>query len=98
MKRRVFQEVRINIYIAIIINGLLIQFINPFHFLCDNESISCMFCGMRTAINLIIAGEINLAYKSNRLIILIIVIAVIMVLDIIHILYFRIKMNMLKNK
>ncbi len=32
MKRRVFQEVRINIYIAIIINGLLVQFINPFHF------------------------------------------------------------------
>lgn len=91
MEHRAFQSIRITIYMAVVINGILVQFINPFRYLCDYEADFCIFCGMRTAINLIIAGKFDLAYKSNKLIVLIIIMAVIMILDVIHILYFRIK-------
>lgn len=93
MKRKVFRSVRITIYCAMIINGLFVQYTNLFHYVCDYSTFSCPFCGMRNAINLLLMGKFELAYESNKLILLVVIISVLMMIDTIFIIYKYFKNN-----
>lgn len=68
-KQIAFENVRMILYAVVIINGLFIQYIAPFHYLCDYDNYSCIMCGMRYAVDEMMKGHIFDAYQSNHFII-----------------------------
>lgn len=80
-KKTGFESVRIIIYAVLILNGLFVQYIAPFHYLCDYEGYSCPLCGMRTAIDLLLALDWNGAVESNPLVIAIAIVFCLMLID-----------------
>lgn len=88
-KKRAFEDVRITIYITLIVNGLFIQYIAPFHYLCDYNNYSCVLCGMRYAIDSILDGNFTEAYQSNKLIVLVIFLLAIFLFDTLKIIFNR---------
>ena len=83
MKRQsnLFREIRFSLYLAIIINGIFIQWIFPLKYKCDTFSEECITCGLRTAVDLFFKGKFIQAYTSNKLIIVILLIGIIMLVD-----------------
>lgn len=77
------------LYAAVIINGLFIQYIAPFHYLCDYDNYSCIMCGMRYAVDEMMKGHIFDAYQSNHFIIVLLGFLFFFLCDTIHILYTR---------
>ena len=89
MRKEVFRDVRYCLYFALILNGIIIQWIAPFRYKCDFTEEKCFACGLRTAVNLFLQGRFLEAYQSNRLIVVLAVAAVIMAADVCFYLYKR---------
>ena len=89
-KKIAFENSRVASYFVIFLAGIL-QCKLPFTYVCDREEFSCLFCGMRQAIDYILNFNFFSAYKSNRLIVVIILIACFMIIDTIIIVFKRIK-------
>ena len=89
-KIRAFESVRIIIYLVMIGNGLLIQYVLPFHYLCDLQNYSCAMCGMRHAVNYMLRFQFTDAYRANHYIVGLVIMLCLMICDMIHILYKRI--------
>lgn len=90
-KRIAFENVRIIIYVVVIVNGLFIQYIAPFHYLCDYDGYSCFMCGMRYAVDEVLKGNFSNAYQSNPIIVVLIVFLLFSLGDTIYILCKRLK-------
>lgn len=90
-KRIAFENVRIIIYVVVIVNGLFIQYIAPFHYLCDYDGYSCLMCGMRYAVDEVLKGNFFNAYQSNPLIVALLILLLFFVGDTIYILCKRLK-------
>lgn len=88
-KQIALENVRITIYVVIIVNGLFIQYIAPFHYLCDYDGYSCLMCGMRYAVDEVLKGNFSNAYQSNPIIIVLIVFLLFSLGDTINIIYKR---------
>ena len=88
-KQIAFENVRMILYAVVIINGLFIQYIAPFHYLCDYDNHSCIMCGMRYAVDEMMKGHIFDAYQSNHFIIVLLGFLFFFLCDTIHILYTR---------
>ncbi len=84
-KREAFNEIRLIVYAVIVVNGIYIQYFAPFHTLCELEQNSCLMCGMRQAINLLLLLDFYGAYRSNHGIIVIIIFACVMIIDVVFI-------------
>lgn len=67
ISKRQFENIRITIYVVFFVTGIL-QCVLPMKYLCDNENVSCFLCGMRHAVDYLLAFEIKKAYVSNPLI------------------------------
>lgn len=87
MKRKVFREVRILIYVVIVANALLVQYILPLDYQCNYNSNSCPMCGMRTAIDYMIQLDFQNAVSSNPYFLAAMVVGVLMLIDTVNILY-----------
>ena len=81
-KHSIFRQVRYSLYLAFILNGILVQWIIPFKFRCNFVDKKCFACGMRTAINLLLQGDFIAAYHSNKFIIGVIILCFIIILDV----------------
>ena len=96
-KQIAFENVRMILYAAVIINGLFIQYIAPFHYLCDYDNYSCIMCGMRYAVDEMMKYALSSfhlrhifdAYQSNHFIIVLLGFLFFFLCDTIHILYTR---------
>jgi hypothetical protein len=77
-----FRQVRFSLYIAIIANGIIVQWIVPLKYRCDVSNNECLTCGLRTAVNLFLDGKFVEAYASNKLILGIILLGIIMFVDV----------------
>lgn len=82
MKKSVFRDVRYCLYLSLILNGILVEWIVPLSFKCNDTGNSCPTCGLRTAVNLFLQGKFSAAYQSNKLIIVLVIAAVVMVADV----------------
>ena len=91
-----FCEIRFSLYLAIIINGIFVQWIIPLKYRCNISGEDCITCGLRTAVNLILKGKLIEAYESNKLIIGILLIVIIMLGD--SIIYFAKKFRKYKAR
>lgn len=80
IKQQVFEEIRLIIYGAIVLSGIL-SCILPFCYICDLEGVSCAFCGMRHAIDYVLQLDFVSAYYSNRYIVVVIMVGFVMVAD-----------------
>lgn len=87
MKKSVFRDVRYCLYLSLILNGILVEWIVPLSFKCNDTGNSCPTCGLRTAVNLFLQGKFSAAYQSNKLIIVLVIAAVVMVADVLLYLY-----------
>ncbi len=88
-----FEEIRIIVYIVFFANGMFIQFFAPFRFLCDNEDYSCIFCGMRTAINYLLHFDFVSAFQSNKYIVVVLFILCLISIDVLIIVMKKIRKN-----
>ena len=82
MRNDIFRNVRYALYFAIIVNGILIQWFVPFIYKCNIQNETCMACGLRKAIDLLIKGQFYKSYQSNKLIIVVVIIILIMLIDV----------------
>lgn len=82
MLSNIFRQVRYSLYLAFILNGILVQWVIPFKFRCNFVEEKCFACGIRTAINLLLQGDFMAAYYSNKFIIGVIILFLIMTFDI----------------
>ena len=87
MKKSVFRDVRYCLYLSLILNGILVEWIVPLNFKCNNTGSSCPACGLRTAVNLFFQGKFSAAYQSNKLIIVLVIAAAVMTIDVLWYLY-----------
>lgn len=87
MRKKVFQDVRYCLYLALILNGILVEWIVPMNFRCNYTGNSCPACGLRTAVNLFLQGKFSAAYQSNKLIVVLVIAAVVMAIDVLSYLY-----------
>ena len=88
MKNKVFREVRLLIYIVIVLNALLIQYVLPLDYRCNYKGYSCPMCGMRTAIDSAFNLDFKSAINSNPYFVLVLVAVIVMFVDTVHILYY----------
>jgi hypothetical protein len=86
MKNSVWREVRFSLYLAAVLNGLIIQVV-PFQYKCNFTDEKCFACGLRTAVDLFLHGRFLAAYQSNRLIVVLALAAAIMAVDVLLYLY-----------
>ena len=87
----IFENSRLIFYAVLVIAGIVVC-CSPFNFTCNYEGYSCLFCGMRRAIDYIVVFEFQKAVESNPLILYIAVILI----DLINILirkFLRLKSN-----
>lgn len=96
-RKKIFEEVRIITYCAIILSGILSCTI-PFHYLCDLDGYACPFCGIRHAIDYVLELDFINAYQSNHLIVVIISTAILITADCVYILFKRAKNARKNNK
>ena len=89
MKKSVFRDVKYCLYLSLILNGILVEWIVPLSFKCNDTGNSCPTCGLRTAVNLLLQGKFSTAYRSNKLIVVVVIAAVVMVVDVLLYLYRR---------
>ena len=82
MNRAIWREVRFSLYAAVVLNGILVQWVVPLTFKCSGTDASCPTCGLRTAVALVLQGRFREAYGANRLIAVVLVVLVGMVLDV----------------
>ena len=82
-RKEAFREIRLIIYIVIVINGIYIQFFTPFYTLCDRTEDSCILCGMRQAISKLLMLDFYGAYNSNPGIVVILIFVCIMLIDLV---------------
>ena len=82
MNKKIWFEVRFSIYIALILNGVIIQWIAPLQYKCDFTDVECFACGLRTAITLFLHGQFCKAYDSNRLIVLVVLVMMAILIDV----------------
>ena len=87
MKKSVFRDVRYCLYLSLILNGILVEWIVPLSFKCNDTGNSCPTCGLRTAVDLFLQGKFSAAYRSNKLIVILVLAAVVMVADVLLYLY-----------
>lgn len=87
MRKRVFRDVRYCLYLALILNGIFVEWIVPMNFKCNYTGNSCPTCGLRTAVNLFLQGKFSAAYQSNKLIVVLVIAAVLMSVDVLLYLY-----------
>lgn len=87
MNWSVWRGVRFSLYIAFIINGIIVQWFLPFRYKCNLTDEQCFACGLRTSVNLLLQGRFSEAYQSNKLIVLLVVCGILMVIDIVHYIY-----------
>ena len=59
MKNSVWREVRFSLYLAAVLNGLIIQVV-PFQYKCNFTDEKCFACGLRTAVDLFLHGRFRL--------------------------------------
>ena len=97
-RKESFREIRLIIYIVIIINGIYIQFFARFYTLCDRTEHSCILCGMRQAISKLLMLDFYGAYNSNTGIIVILVFVCIMLIDLVLIIKCALKFLISKDK
>ena len=97
-RKEAFREIRLIIYIVIVVNGIYIQFFTPFYTLCDRTENSCILCGMRQAISKLLMLDFCGAYKSNSGIIIIMVFVCIIFIDLILIIKEGLKYLIYENK
>ena len=62
-----FERARITLYLVLIVAGVLVCKL-PFQYICDYEGYSCMFCGMRHAVDYVLVFDFKNATESNPLI------------------------------
>ena len=74
-KRILFENARLIFYAVLLVAGVLVCNL-PFRFLCDYEGYSCVFCGMRHAIDYLLEWDFGNAVKSNPLICSVVVVVV----------------------
>ena len=96
MNKQVWREVRFSLYLAFVLNGIIIQWLAPFHYKCNFTTEKCFACGLRTAVDLFLQGRFSEAYQSNKLIVVLVVAAVIMAIDVGLYLYQREKLKRYK--
>ena len=81
MKRKAFQEVRLVVYAAFVLNCVLVQYILPTKYLCDYTEQTCPMCGMRTAVDYITKLRFKDAYEANQYIVVLLIIGLIVLID-----------------
>lgn len=86
-KISVWQEFRFSIYFAFIINGILIQWIVPVNYICNDSDKKCFACGLRTAVDLLLQGKFVEAYNSNKLIIVLVLFVAVIIIDVLLFVY-----------
>lgn len=89
MRKAVFRDIRYCLYLALILNGILVEWIVPMKFKCNYTGNSCPACGLRTAVSLFLQGKFSAAYQSNRLIVVLVFAAAVMAVDVLLYLYRR---------
>ena len=62
-----FERARITLYLVLIVAGVLVCKL-PVQYICDYEGYSCMFCGMRHAVDYALVFDFKNAMESNPLI------------------------------
>lgn len=82
MNKAVWRTVRFSLYFAFFLSAVLIQWIAPFQYKCNFTDEKCFACGMRTAIDRLLAGDFASAYRSNRLIVLVILAGIAVAVDV----------------
>lgn len=88
-KTVLFENARLTFYSVLVVAGVIACKL-PFQYLCDYEGYSCIFCGMRQAVDYVLAADFQNAVLSNPLVLCIGVVAADM-------LYILIKKVMRKN-
>ena len=96
MNKQVWREVRFSLYLAFVLNGIIIQWLAPFQYKCNFTTEKCFACGLRTAVDLFLQGRFSEAYQSNKLIVVLVGAAVIMAIDVGLYLYQREKLKRYK--
>lgn len=66
-KLLLFEKARLTFYAVLVAAGIIVCKL-PFQYLCDYEGYSCIFCGMRHAVDYIVAFDFKNAVASNPLI------------------------------
>lgn len=89
MKNSVFRNVRYSLYLAFVLDGIIIQWLAPFQYKCNFTDEKCFACGLRTAVNLFLQGNFSAAYQSNKLIAVLVLTAAVMATDVLLYLYRR---------
>lgn len=87
MKNSVFRHVRYSLYLAFVLDGIIVQWLAPFQYKCNFTDEKCFACGLRTAVDLFLQGKFSAAYQSNKLIVLLVIAAAIMAVDVLLYLY-----------
>lgn len=80
LKKQAIEDARMITYGAVLLSGVLCCSL-PLHYLCDTGEYSCLFCGMRHAIDYLLRLNFAQAYQSNPLIIFVIVFGAIGIFD-----------------
>ena len=76
-----FIEARIILYIVLVINFVVVYKLSPFNSLCDEGMNACLMCGMRNAVDRIIAFDFLGAYNSNKYIVIILLCFIFIIVD-----------------
>lgn len=87
-KAKCFQNARLVFYAVFVGVGILTCVI-PYDYACYN-GVSCLFCGMRYAIDCVLELDIISAYHSNKGIVILLAFGLAMTIDLLHILQQRI--------
>lgn len=87
MKNSVFRHVRYSLYLAFVLDGIIVQWLAPFQYKCNFTDEKCFACGLRTAVNLFLQGKFSAAYQSNKLIVVLVIAAAVMAIDVLLHLY-----------
>ena len=66
-KLLLFKKARLTFYTVLVVAGIIVCKL-PFQYLCDYEGYSCIFCGMRHAVDYLLALDFKNAIASNPLI------------------------------
>lgn len=82
MNRSVWRQVRFSLYAAFVINGILVQWVLPLQYRCNLTGEQCFACGLRTAVNLALRGQLVQAYESNPLILPVLIALLAMAVDV----------------
>ena len=80
-KLQSFIEARIILYVVLVINFVVVYKISPFNSLCDEGTNHCLMCGMRNAVDKLIALDFSGAYNSNEYIVIVLLCFVFIIAD-----------------